>query len=68
VIPVPLGVIGYGGFNKPISCNTIKGRLQMKKIKIIFIEEKPVEIPVVIKKNIILTIVTVGSLERENKL
>ena len=40
----------------------------MKKIKIIFIEEKPIEIPVVIKKNIILTIVTVGSLERENKL
>lgn len=68
MIPVPLGVIGYGGFNKPISYNIIKGRLQMKKIKIIFIEEKPVEIPVVIKKNIILTIVTVGSLERENKL
>lgn len=68
MIPVPLGVIGYGGFNKPISYNIIKGRLQMKKIKIIFIEEKPVEMPVIIKKNIILTIVAVGSIEWPKKM
>ena len=40
----------------------------MKKIKIIFIEEKPVEMPVIIKKNIILTIVAVGSIEWPKKM